>query len=156
MCGIVEFGILPQPLGQSRTVCTLGFSCSQFAFRRFGESLQTTIHRLEGNAMTTYRLLANQIIDKQCITLEEIDQLCTFVYRDHNPSLDDVRELTNIYVSLKKPNDTFDKFFFGALKQIILADGQIQPAEEFYLLKLLYSDRQVRRNSTRCVPKRFK
>lgn len=94
--------------------------------------------------MTTYRLLANQIIDKRKITDAEVDRLCSFVYRDHTPNLEDVRELTSIYISLLTSNDKFDKFYFGALKQIILEDGEIQPAEQFYLLQLLYSDRTIR------------
>jgi len=94
--------------------------------------------------MTTYRLLANRIIDKRKITDAEVDRLCSFVYRDHTPNLEDVRELTSIYVALVTVNEKFEKFFFGALKQIILEDGEIQPAEQFYLLKLLYSDRAIR------------
>jgi hypothetical protein len=30
------------------------------------------------------------------------------------------------------------------LEEVILADGEILPSEEFYLLKMLYSDREIR------------
>lgn len=94
--------------------------------------------------MTTYQQLVNDICARQEVTADEIDQLYSFVYRNHKPTLDDVRELTNVYVGLRQPSDKFDKFFFGALKKIILEDGVVNPAEQFYLLKLLYSDRNVR------------
>ena len=30
------------------------------------------------------------------------------------------------------------------LEDVLLEDGEIQPAEQFYLLKMLYSDREIR------------
>ena len=38
----------------------------------------------------------------------------------------------------------FEDLFFDVLEKAILADGRIQASEQFYLLKLLYSDREIR------------
>jgi len=40
----------------------------------------------------------------------------------------------------------FDELFFPALKEVILEDGRIGQDEQFYLLKMLYSDGHVREN----------
>ena len=38
----------------------------------------------------------------------------------------------------------FEDLFFEVLEQVILADGEVQPSEQFYLLKMIYSDRVIR------------
>ena len=37
----------------------------------------------------------------------------------------------------------FEDLFFSVLEEVILEDKQIQPSEQFYLLKMVYSDRVI-------------
>ena len=67
-----------------------------------------------------------------------------YLYRDGKLDLDDVKVLVELYCEARRRSASFDDLFFEVLEQVILADGEIQPSEQFYLLKMLYSDRQVR------------
>src|SRR6185436_16906265 len=74
----------------------------------------------------------------------ELEQLCRHVYRNGTPNLDDVRLLVELYTNVPQLSDAFENFFYGVLKKVVLADGEILPGEQFYLLKVLYSDRVIR------------
>jgi hypothetical protein len=63
---------------------------------------------------------------------------------DGQIDIDDVKLLVELYCDSENRCPAFDELFFGVLEQVFLADGQITPSEEFYLLKLLYSDREIR------------
>jgi len=63
---------------------------------------------------------------------------------DGQIDIDDVKLLVELYCDAENRCQAFDELFFGVLEQVFLADGQITPSEEFYLLKLLYSDREIR------------
>ena len=56
----------------------------------------------------------------------------------------DVKLLVELYCGTKERSPAFDSLFFTVLEKVFLTDGQISPSEEFYLLKLLYSDREIR------------
>jgi hypothetical protein len=43
----------------------------------------------------------------------------------------------------------FDELFFPALRNIVLQDGRIGDDEQFYLLKMLYSDGHIRESEKR-------
>ena len=45
---------------------------------------------------------------------------------------------------IKPPRPLTHELFFSVLEQVFLTDGEISPSEEFYLLKMLYSDREIR------------
>jgi hypothetical protein len=63
---------------------------------------------------------------------------------DGQLSIDDVKLLVELYCEAENRSPAFDEFFFSVLEQVFLKDGQITPSEEFYLLKMLYSDREIR------------
>ena len=62
---------------------------------------------------------------------------------DGQIDLADVKLLVELYCGAKERSPAFDNLFFTVLEKVLLADGQISPAEEFYLLKMIYSDRKI-------------
>ena len=61
-----------------------------------------------------------------------------------NVDLAEVGLLVEIYCDAKSYTKEFEDLFFSTLKEVILRDGDIVPSEQFYLLKMLYSDRKIR------------
>ena len=55
----------------------------------------------------------------------------------------DVKLLVELYCGTKKRSKAFDNLFFTVLEKVFLADKAISQAEEFYLLKMIYSDRKI-------------
>jgi hypothetical protein len=55
----------------------------------------------------------------------------------------DVKLLVELYCYTKDRSLAFDNLFFVVLEKVFLHDGQITADEEFYLLKLIYSDRKI-------------
>lgn len=94
--------------------------------------------------MASYHEVVQHILADQKIDAGEVRQLCEHVYRNGSPNLEDVKLLVELYTGVTNPSEAFEDFFYGVLKKVILADGEIQPGEQFYLLKVLYSDRVIR------------
>jgi hypothetical protein len=63
---------------------------------------------------------------------------------DGELDLEDVKLLIELYCESENRSPAFDSLFFSVLEGVFLADGQITPSEEYYLLKMLYSDREIR------------
>jgi hypothetical protein len=57
--------------------------------------------------------------------------------------LADVKVLVELYCYTKQRSPAFDNLFFTVLEKVFLNDGQISVDEEFYLLKMIYSDRKI-------------
>jgi hypothetical protein len=55
----------------------------------------------------------------------------------------DVKLLVELYCGAKQRSAAFDNLFFMVLERVFLNDKQISPSEEFYLLKMIYSDRVI-------------
>jgi len=75
---------------------------------------------------------------------DEVVSIRERISADGQIDIDDVKLLVELYCDAENRCPAFDELFFSVLEQVFLADGQITPSEEFYLLKLLYSDREVR------------
>jgi hypothetical protein len=90
-----------------------------------------------------YRLL-EQIQADGGITDDEILPIRQYVNADGKLDIDDVKLLVELYCDADNRCPAFDELFFSTLEKVFLADGQISPSEEFYLLKMLYSDREIR------------
>jgi len=90
-----------------------------------------------------YQLLA-QIQADRGITDDEILPIRQYIEADGKLDLDDVKLLIELYCDADDRCPAFDELFFSTLERVFLADGQISPSEEFYLLKMLYSDREIR------------
>ena len=90
-----------------------------------------------------YRLL-EQIQADGGITDDEILPIRQYVNADGKLDIDDVKLLVELYCDADNRCPAFDELFFSTLEKVFLTDGQISPSEEFYLLKMLYSDREIR------------
>jgi hypothetical protein len=83
--------------------------------------------------------LADEKIDDS-----EVPLIRDYLYQDGRLDLEDVRLLVELYCGATEYCAAFEDLFFSVLEEVILADGKIQPSEQFYLLKMLYSDRKIR------------
>ena len=78
------------------------------------------------------------------ITDDEVDVIRDYIHQDGRLDLDDVKLLVELLSNAVEVCPAFDDLFFPALKEVILADGRIGLDEQFFLLKMLYSDGHVR------------
>jgi hypothetical protein len=78
------------------------------------------------------------------ITEDEVPSIRQKLSADGRLDLEDVKLLIELYCDSKSRCSTFDELFFSVLERVFLSDEAILPSEEFYLLKMLYSDREVR------------
>lgn len=90
-----------------------------------------------------YQFLAS-IQDNDEISDDEVTLIRQKLNEDGQLDIDDVKLLVELYCDTEKRCPAFDTLFFSVLEKVLLADGQIQPSEEYYLLKMLYSDREIR------------
>ncbi|NUQ64198.1 MAG: hypothetical protein HUU20_17140 [Pirellulales bacterium] len=94
--------------------------------------------------MNQFHQFVSTVLSGNGITPAEVHRIRDELYRDGRLNLDDVKLLVELYCQARSHCPAFEDLFFDVLEQVILADGEIQPSEEFYLLKMLYSDREVR------------
>ena len=87
--------------------------------------------------------VAKKLSDRK-ICEAEVPLIRERVYADGQTNLDDVKLLIELYCNADSRCAAFDEFFFEVLEDVLLEDGEIQPSEQFYLLKMLYSDREIR------------
>ena len=94
--------------------------------------------------MSQFHQLVSHIQADNRISEDEAAVLGEHLVADGTANIDDVKLLVELYCHTETRCPAFDKLFFTTLEGVFLADGQITPSEEFYLLKMLYSDREVR------------
>ena len=77
------------------------------------------------------------------ITDDKVQAIRQQIAADRRLDLDDVKLLVHLYCETHNRCAKFDELFFSVLERVLLKDGEITPSEEFYLLKMLYSDREI-------------
>jgi len=90
-----------------------------------------------------YQFLA-KIQAKGQISDDDVPLVRQKLHDEGQLNIDDVKLLIELYCDTQNRCPAFDRLFFSVFEKVLLADGQISPSEEFYLLKMLYSDREVR------------
>jgi uncharacterized tellurite resistance protein B-like protein len=90
-----------------------------------------------------YQFLAKIQADGQ-ISDSDVPLIREKLHEDSQLDVDDVKLLVELYCDTANRCPAFDTLFFSVLEKVFLADGQITTSEEFYLLKMLYSDREIR------------
>ena len=90
-----------------------------------------------------HELLEYVLEDKQ-ITADEVQIIQEFICADGELNLDDVRFLVELLAGAKEVCGEFNDLFFPVLKHVFLKDGRIDVSEQFYLLKTLYGDGEIR------------
>ena len=88
--------------------------------------------------------LRSQLLSDGRITNDEVEVIVDYIRRDGQLDLDDMKFLVELLSDAVEVCPAFDALFFPALKNIVLADGRIGQDEQFYLLKMLYSDGHIR------------
>lgn len=78
------------------------------------------------------------------ITDDEVVLIREQIAADGQVDLDDVKLLVELYCETSPRAAEFDAMFFSVLEKVFLLDSHISPSEEFYLLKMIYSDREIR------------
>ncbi len=90
-----------------------------------------------------YRL-QSELLKDHTITNDEVAIIRNHIEEDGQLDLDDVKFLVSLLSDAQEVCSEFDDLFFPVLKNVVLADGRISMDEQFYLLKMLYSDGHVR------------
>jgi hypothetical protein len=88
-------------------------------------------------------VLSGIVADKK-ITNDEVATIRTYIEQDGQLDLQDVKFLVELLSQAKEVCPAFDELFFPILKDVVLADGKIGRDEQFYLLKMLYADGNIR------------
>ena len=92
---------------------------------------------------TQFELLSRTLADKK-IDDDEVTAIQSQIRADGRLDLEDVKLLVELYCEADDYPPAFENFFFDVLKKVMLADGEVSPIDQFYLLKMLYSDRVIR------------
>ena len=90
-----------------------------------------------------HQFVATTLLDKR-IDDTEVRLIREHLYQDGRLDIEDVKLLVELYCEATEYCSAFEELFFAVLERVMLADGEIQPSEQFYLLRMLYSDRQIR------------
>jgi hypothetical protein len=88
--------------------------------------------------------LRSKLLRDRRITDDEVEIIRDYIHQDGKLDLDDVKFLVELLSDADEVSPEFDRLFFPVLKEVILRDGKIGQDEQFYLLKMLYSDGRVR------------
>ncbi len=88
--------------------------------------------------------LRSQLLADDRITSDEVQVIKDHVCADGQLDLEDVKFLVGLLSDAKEVCPEFDEVFFPVLKAVILQDGRIGQDEQFYLLKMIYSDGIIR------------
>lgn len=94
--------------------------------------------------MSSFHQFVTEALADRLISEAEVRALETELFEDGRLDLDDVKLLVELYAGSEKRSPSFDKLFFSVMEKVLLEDGEIQLSEQFYLLKMLYSDREIR------------
>jgi uncharacterized tellurite resistance protein B-like protein len=120
-----------------------------FPYRFWGSTMRVrnrTLQVQQPRRTTVSQLHAfvSRVLNDGTIDDADTESIRQTLASDQRIDLNDVKLLVDLYCSASQRSARFDELFFNVLEQVLLADGQVQPSEQFYLLKMLYSDREVR------------
>jgi hypothetical protein len=93
--------------------------------------------------MSSLFRIQSQLLNDGCITEAEVATIQQHVQSDGQLDLIDVKFLVNLRSEARQVCRAFDTFFFPVLRDVLLQDGEITPDEQYYLLKMLYSDGRI-------------
>jgi hypothetical protein len=94
--------------------------------------------------MSRLRDMQAELLRDGKITDEEVNVIRDYLRDKWSLDIEDVKFLVELLCDAREVAPEFDAVFFPALKEVILADGHVGLDEQFYLLKMLYSDKRVR------------
>lgn len=87
----------------------------------------------------------DEILRDKKIDEAELMQVCDYIAADDVLDTRDVELLVQLYTEVNTYPPEFEELFFGVLKSVILDDDKIVDYERLLLMKMLYSNRRVRK-----------
>jgi len=93
--------------------------------------------------------LRDELLSDGRIAEAEVARIRAYVGEDGRLDGEDMRFLVELLSDAQEVSPAFEEYFYATLKEIILEDGVVSPAEQFYLMKMLYSDGVVRDTQSR-------
>jgi hypothetical protein len=94
--------------------------------------------------MARLHQVLQQSLEDRRITDDEVAAIRDYIHEDGRLDLEDVKLLVQLLCDAKEVSPRFDEVFFPVLKEVILQNRRIDQSEVFYLLKMLYSNRDIR------------
>ena len=94
--------------------------------------------------MSSFHEFVSATLADKKIDESEVSLIRQRLLEDGDLDLEDVKLLVELYCGATEHCPAFEDLFFDVLDRVLLADGEIDPSEQFYLLKMLYSDRVIR------------
>jgi hypothetical protein len=94
--------------------------------------------------MTNLQQVLDECVIDRRITDDEVRIIRDSIEQDGQLDLQDVKFLVELLAGATEVCPAFDDLFFPVLKEVILRDTRILDDEQFYLLKMLYSDGYIR------------
>ncbi len=88
--------------------------------------------------------LEQELLRDGRITKDEVSRIRAQIESDGKLDYDDVIFLVNLVANASDVCQEFDDLFFPAMRTILLEDGVIGMDEQYQLLRMLYSDGNVR------------
>jgi len=107
-------------------------------------SSQTLIAIRWSRRMANLYKLEQELLSDGRITKDEVGRIRKQIESDGKLDYDDVIFLVNLVANASDVCQEFDDLFFPAMRSILLADGVIGMDEQYQLLRMLYSDGNVR------------
>ena len=94
--------------------------------------------------MTSARQFIEKMLEDRKIDESEVAEIEQFIAQDGLLDMEDVKLLVQLYCEADSFPESFEQLFFDVLRAVMTEDQKISASERFYLLKVIYSDRQVR------------
>ena len=97
------------------------------------------------SSMNNLHSFLEEILNDQAIEASELVKVCDYIVADEVLDMRDVELLIKLYTEAKVYPPEFEELFFGVLKSVMLDNGKIVDYERLQLMRMLYSNRVVRR-----------
>ena len=94
--------------------------------------------------MSTFHEFVSTTLADNRIDDLEVPLIREHLHQNGQLDLEDVKLLVELYCGATEYCAACEELFFSVMEEVVLADGAIHPSEQFYLLKMLYSNREVR------------
>ncbi|MGE0756967.1 MAG: hypothetical protein AB7O38_08100 [Pirellulaceae bacterium] len=99
--------------------------------------------------MKSFYALRSKVLEDRTISPEDVASIRAQIEQDGALTLDDMKLLVELLSDADSVCREFDDLFFPALRAIVLQDGRVTADEQFFLLKMLYSDGRIREQEKR-------
>ena len=93
--------------------------------------------------MPRFHEIVSTMLADRVIGDAEVSEIRQIINEDWKLDIEDVKLLVELYTQAEHRCQAFDDLFFSVLEQVIVEDGEVQPSEQYYLLKMIYSDREI-------------